>query len=48
MPPVSQTKIELGMVLSPGCSKTMFGAPRSPSTSQIADPNLRAPLSQVP
>jgi hypothetical protein len=47
MPPVSQTKIELGIVVSPGCSKTMLGARFSPSTSQIAEPNLRTPCSHL-
>ena len=43
MPPVSQTKMLVGMVASPGCSNTMLGLRRSPSTSQIALPKARAP-----
>jgi hypothetical protein len=47
MPPVSQTKIEVGMVVSPGCSKTMFGARFSPSTSQIFAPKPRTPFNHL-
>src|SRR2546430_3840344 len=43
MPPRSQTKIDVGMVSSPGWSKTMRGLVRSPSTSQMALPNAFAP-----
>src|SRR5262245_34919074 len=43
MPPRSHTKIEVGIVSSPGWSKTIFGLVRSPSTSQIALPNPFAP-----
>src|SRR6202140_8076 len=47
MPPLSQTKMDVGIVSSPGCSKTIRGFRRSPSTSQIAVPNARAPAVQV-
>ena len=47
MPPLSQTKIDVGMVSSPGCSKTIRGLRRSPSTSQSALPNARAPAVHV-
>src|SRR3990172_8243433 len=46
MPPVSQTNMDVGMVSSPGCSKTRRGFFRSPTTSQIALPKARAPSSQ--
>jgi hypothetical protein len=48
MPPVPQTKPEVGRVASPGCSKTIRGLTRSPSASQIALPKARAPLTHSP
>jgi hypothetical protein len=48
MPALSQTKIEVGMVASPGCSKTMRGLRLAPTTSQIALPKARAPPAHSP
>ena len=48
IPPVSQTKIEVGTVSSPGCSKTRRGLLRSPTISQMAAPKARAPRSHSP
>src|SRR4051794_19473574 len=45
MPPVSTMKHEVGSVVSPGCSNTIDGFFFSPSASQNAAPNARAPLS---
>src|SRR5688572_27943173 len=45
MPPVSHMKHEVGSVVSPGCSNTIVGDFFSPSASQNALPNSRAPLS---
>ena len=46
IPPVSQTKPDVGSVVSPGCSKTIFGFFLSPTASQIAFPNDLAPAIQ--
>ena len=46
MPPRSATKIEVGIVSWPGCSKTMRGLTFSPSASQIALPKSFAPPNQ--
>ena len=46
MPPRSATKIDVGIVSWPGCSKTIRGLTFSPSTSQIALPNAFAPPNQ--
>ena len=43
MPPRSQTKFDVGIVSCAGCSNTICGLFRSPSTSQIALPNAFAP-----
>ena len=48
MPPVSHMKIEVGIVVSPGCSNTIAGFRFSPSASQNALPNARAPFSHLP
>ncbi len=48
MPALSQTKIDVGMVASPGCSKTMRGLRFSPTTSQMALPKARASAAQAP
>src|ERR1043165_2789832 len=48
MPPVSTMKHDVGMVVSPGCSNTIDGFFFSPSASQNAAPNARAPLSHSP
>src|SRR3954470_22194015 len=45
MPPVSHMKHDVGSVVSPGCSNTIVGFFFSPSASQYAAPNARAPLS---
>src|ERR1051325_6720313 len=45
MPPVSHMKHDVGSVVSPGCSNTIVGFFFSPSASQNAAPNARAPLS---
>src|SRR5712672_1546718 len=45
MPPVSHMKHDVGNVVSPGCSNTIVGFFFSPSASQNAPPNPRAPLS---
>src|SRR6185295_5749014 len=45
MPPVSHMKHDVGSVVSPGCSNTSTGLRFSPSASQNAAPNARAPLS---
>src|SRR5262245_54712960 len=45
MPPVSQTKPDVGKVDWPGCSNTIDGLRFSPSASQNALPNARAPTS---
>src|SRR5262245_559051 len=39
-------KHDVGSVVSPGCSNTIVGLRFSPSASQYAEPNARAPLSQ--
>src|ERR687888_1877158 len=43
MPPVSETKIAVGMVSSPGCSNTIRGLRFSPTASHSAFPNALAP-----
>ena len=43
IPALSQTNIEVGSVSWPGCSNTIRGFLRSPSTSQIALRNERKP-----
>src|SRR5688572_2556426 len=48
IPPVSHTNPDVGSVLSPGCSNTIVGLFFSPSASQNAAPNARAPLSHIP
>src|SRR5262245_11816656 len=47
MPPRSHTKMHVGIVSCPGCSNTMFGLRRSPTTPQIALPNAFAPSNHV-
>ena len=47
-PPVSATKIDVGTVSSPGCSKTIAGERFSPNASQNALPNALAPLNHSP
>ena len=48
IPPVSHINPDVGNVASPGCSNTILGFFLSPSISQIALPNARAPLIKAP
>ena len=48
IPPASHTKMDVGTVLSPGCSNTIRGLRRSPRTSQSAWPKARALFAQFP
>src|SRR6059036_2636091 len=47
IPPRSHTKLDVGIVAWPGCSKTIRGLVRSPKTSQIALPKAFAPSNHV-